>query len=333
MGWLNVDNINKRILSEPILNGVNFSMESGEKLAIMGETGSGKSSLLKIISGLMQADSGSVFFENKRVPGPLETLIPGHPSIAYLSQYSELRPNFYINELLSYANLLPEKEAFEIYRLCEIDHLLQRKSTELSGGEKQRVALARLLSTKPKLLVLDEPFSHLDLPHKITIKKVLENSALALGFSTLMVSHDASDVLPWASRLLMLKNGKILEEGHPKDLYGMPAFDYTAKMTGLVNWVSNEDIQIMCPTKQLKKDCYYFIRPEHIKISKNENNGVTAKVVSNAFGGMLDWLTISFNNHKMICPAPLGKYQPEEVVQIHVLSEQIREVEKVEPNC
>ena len=194
----------------PVVDGITTDMERGERLAIMGETGSGKSSLVKMIAGLLQSDGGQVWFEGELVKGPSETLIPGHPAIAYLSQYFELRPNFFVHEILGYANELPEKEANQLYEVCEITHLLQRKTHQMSGGEKQRIALARLLSKKPSLLMLDEPFSHLDLPHRKTIKQVLEQAASAMGFSTILVSHEPTDVLPWATRILFIRSGKLI---------------------------------------------------------------------------------------------------------------------------
>lgn len=214
MVLLEVKNLEKRENGQLVVSGLNFTQARGEKLAIMGETGSGKSSILKMVAGLMQPDAGEVLFNGERVVGPLETLIPGHPGIGYLSQYFELRPNFFIHEILEYANEMEANEAIELYRLCEIDHLTNRKSHQLSGGEKQRIALARLLSKKPALLLLDEPFSHLDLPHRKIIKRVIENASGSIGFTTLLVSHEPQDILPWADRVIFIKSGKV-EAGLP----------------------------------------------------------------------------------------------------------------------
>lgn len=181
----------------------------------------------------MQPDEGSVVFEGQRVEGPLETLIPGHPRMGYLSQYFELRPNFYVHEILEYANELPEKEANQLYELCEITHLRQRKTHQLSGGEKQRIALARLLSKKPSLLLLDEPFSHLDLPHRKTIKQVIENAAKAIGFSTILVSHEPADILPWAHRILFIRSGRLVDEVVLKNGIQPSYSHYAAGLLGL----------------------------------------------------------------------------------------------------
>ncbi|HEY6505584.1 MAG TPA: ATP-binding cassette domain-containing protein, partial [Chitinophagaceae bacterium] len=148
---------------------VSFSQRSFEKIAIAGETGSGKTTLLKMIAGLIQPTAGEILFENKKVIGPNDQLIPGHPAIAYLSQHFELLNNYWVHEILEMANKLNENEATGIFRVCQVEHLLNRRTNQLSGGEKQRIALARLLITSPRLLLLDEPFSNLDIIHKNTI--------------------------------------------------------------------------------------------------------------------------------------------------------------------
>src|SRR5580704_15025457 len=110
---------------EVALKDISFAQRKGRRLAIAGETGSGKSNLLKIIAGLATPIEGSVYFEGARVLGPLERLIPGQPGIAYLSQHFELWNNYHVREILSYANDLSPADASELYRLCDIDHLLQ----------------------------------------------------------------------------------------------------------------------------------------------------------------------------------------------------------------
>lgn len=323
MDLLSIRGLEKSISGEKVLNDISFSMPPQERLAIMGATGSGKTSLLKIIAGLMDPDKGTVYFMGETVDGPAKTLIPGHPGIAYLSQYFELRPNFYIYEVLEYANKLSHNKANEIYEICEIDHLLKRKTTELSGGEKQRVALARLLSTSPKLLILDEPFSHLDLPHKITIKKVIENSSAILNFSILLVSHEASDVLPWADRLLILKDGKILEEGSPNYLYSSPKHTYTAKITGHTNWFSYEEALKLIPSFKGERESIYMIRPENIRLQKAGSSIEMATVVDVAFGGMFDWVTVEMKGVKLNCLAPVNKFCIRDNTAVHMVQDHI----------
>src|ERR1700754_4544564 len=134
MNILSVSNLHKQINPFFAVRDVSFVQQPLQQIAIVGETGSGKSTLLKMIAGLIQPDGGSIYFEDIKIKGPDEQLIAGHPAIAYLSQHYELRNNYRMEELLEYASKLSSKQAAELYRLCRIDHLMQRKTGQLSGG-------------------------------------------------------------------------------------------------------------------------------------------------------------------------------------------------------
>ena len=232
MPLLEVSGVHKAIRDQPVLQGVSLQLEAGENLAIAGETGSGKSTLLKIIAGFTQADAGAVYFQGKRVPGPEEKLIPGHPSIAYLSQHFELRNNYRVEELMEYANHLPGDQFERIIENCQIGHLLKRRTDQLSGGEKQRIATARLLVGEPELLILDEPYSNLDMPHRQTMKEVIRTIQETQGITCILVSHEPFDILSWADRLLVMRDGQWVQQGRPQEIYEKPADAYTAGMLG-----------------------------------------------------------------------------------------------------
>jgi iron(III) transport system ATP-binding protein len=217
---------------------IDFVQRKGGHLAIAGETGSGKSTLLKIIAGLATPEAGTVFFEGARVRGPMERLIPGEPGIAYLSQYFELWHHYKVEEVLSYRNDLSPGEADGLYRLCHIDHLLGRRTDQLSGGERQRIALARLLVYPPRLLLLDEPFSNLDMNHKRLLKKVIRDVTALYAITCILVSHDPYDTLAWADALLILKEGRIHQQGSPREVYSRPRDEYSAGLLGEYRFVS-----------------------------------------------------------------------------------------------
>lgn len=327
MAWLEVNGLGKEENGVPVVSALGFSMQQGEKLAIMGETGSGKSSVLKMIAGLMQPDEGQIYFKGQKVEGPLERLIPGHPGIAYLSQYFELRPNFYIHEVLEYANEIAADEAEKIYRLCEITHLLNRKTTQLSGGEKQRVALARLLTTRPALLLLDEPYSHLDLPHKQTIKKVIANAAHELGFSSVLVSHDPNDVLSWAQRVLVIKNGQLKEEGTPEKLYYNPQLEYTACLVGTANILESAlAASITGLSPESLQEERYLLRPEHIIVALHKNQGIKAVVESVQFNGNSSFLQLLTGNTSLTASKETGNFMKGEVVYLSAYPENLQKV-------
>lgn len=227
----------KSIHDNTIVDETSFELLTGEKLAIAGETGSGKTTLLKMIGGLEQPSGGFLQFEEESIKGPLDQLIPGHKGIAYLSQHFELRNNYRIEEVLSYSDQLPDGKASQIYRVCEIEHLLKRKTDQLSGGERQRVALARLLITSPRLLLLDEPFSNLDRGHKQIIKNVIRELSEELGITCILVSHDSVDLLSWADRILVLQNGHLIQDADPRTIYFKPVNEYCASLFGDYNLI------------------------------------------------------------------------------------------------
>lgn len=297
---------------KPIVKEVSFTLQAGQNLAIAGETGSGKSSLLKMITGHIQPDAGQVLFKNKRVEGPLEKLLPGHPDIAYLSQYFELRNNYTVYEELSYTNQLTDEEAATVFRICQITHLLQRRTNQLSGGEKQRIALARQLIKKPAILVLDEPFSNLDPVHKNSIKNVLDNISRQLGITTILVSHDAMDTLSWAHELLLMKDGIILQQGKPETVYNKPVNEYCAGLLGHYNLISNtnKELAAQLPTVQWRTS-RFIIRPEQITLQPAANDiTINGKITDILFYGAFYLLQVQVAGQKIQCLATLNTLPP-----------------------
>lgn len=143
MSFLTLLNITKQLNGNPVIKNISFNQQQFQKIAIAGETGAGKTTLLKIIAGLIQAGSGELMFEDQKIPGPDDKLIPGHIGIAYIPQNFELRNNYRVEEELAYTNELDDETAGTIFKVCHIDHLLKRWTDELSGGERQRIVTAR----------------------------------------------------------------------------------------------------------------------------------------------------------------------------------------------
>ncbi len=285
MNVLEVRAISRFESGKAVVSDIGFELGQYRKLAVMGETGSGKSTLLKLIAGLIQPSTGQVFFNGERVLGPEEVLIPGHPGIAYLSQHFELLKNYKVIELMEMASKMDEEEAGLVFRVCEIEHLLQRKTNQLSGGERQRIALARLLLTKPSLLLLDEPFTNLDMQHKRTINKVVTELSDQLKIHCILVSHDPVDVLSWAEQILIMKGGAVVQQGSPQDMYLKPKDAYVAGLLGEFNLIAATH-STTCKAWELNtKDAPYFIRPEQISISKKTTAGLTGIVKQIRFCG------------------------------------------------
>ncbi len=290
---LKLTGISKRENEVYTVNDINFSQYPLQKIAIAGETGSGKSTLLKMIAGLVQPDEGDIIFENERVPGPYEKLLPGHDRIAYLSQHFELRNHYRVEEELEAANKLTVSEANRIFSVCRIDHLLKRKTNQLSGGERQRIVLARKLITRPGLLLLDEPFSNLDLAHKNIIKSVIRDVGEKLNVSSIMVSHDGTDSLPWADEILVMKEGVIIQRGSPVQVYNQPVNEYCAGLFGEYNLISSSNSYILSSLPEIVANGkQLLIRPEHFYLVEEGNNCFKGTVHKNLFFGSYQVLDV-----------------------------------------
>jgi len=297
MNLLTVLGLSKKEEENYVLKNINFIQEPGQKIAIAGETGSGKSTLLRLIAGLVQPNDGQILFEGKRVKGPFEKLLPGHPQIAYLSQSFELRNNYRVEELLQIACKVADNDAKSIYSICKIDYLLNRWSNELSGGERQRVACAKSLVSAPKLLLLDEPFSNLDAIHRTVLKTIISDIEERLKMTIILVSHDPIDLLSWAEEIIVLDRGRMIQKGTPQEIYKYPLNEYVAGLFGRYSIISPKLIELFPLLGEARRR---FIRPNDFVLSLNKNDGITAEVQDIQFMGSYFEAVVSCYGNKLI---------------------------------
>lgn len=316
MALLTVSGITKKEKENYTVKGISFTQQPLQKIAIAGETGSGKTTLLKMIAGLVQPDAGDVFFRQERVVGPFEKLLPGHPRIAYLSQYFELRNNYRVEEELECKNLLSEGEANTLYSICRIQHLLKRKTDQLSGGEKQRIALARLLTTSPGLLLLDEPFSNLDAVHKGIIKSAIKDIGEQLKISCILVSHDALDILSWADTVLVLKDGVVIQQAKPEQVYRQPVNEYCAGLFGDYNLIDLNTSKAFASLPGIGVNGKrLLIRPEQINIEVQSNRQLSGIVQQAVFWGSYYTYDVLADQQLIKIRTVHGQYKPGDHIQ------------------
>jgi iron(III) transport system ATP-binding protein len=282
MALLEVRNISKKAADRIIVDDISFQQEVLEKIAITGESGAGKSTLLKIISANVQATFGAVFFNGEKVTGPEEKLLAGHKHIAYLSQHYELHNNYLVKDLICFQMNIEDAEVAKLFDICRISHLLERRTNQLSGGEKQRIALCMLLVKHPKLLILDEPFSNLDPIHKNILKAVLEDISLRMKITCLLASHDPYDTLSWADKILVIKDGRIIQQGIPKEIYYEPLNEYVSGMFGKYNLLTLEQASLFGIKANEKQ---MIVRPEEFSIGATADNGVKGVIREISFWG------------------------------------------------
>lgn len=280
---INLNNVSKKY-SENIFSGVsniNLEINEGEIINIIGESGSGKTTLLKLIYGYLVPQEGEVSFNGERVLGPSEKLIPGHDDMRMVTQdvtlnlYARVYDN--IASQLSNVNLESKKNlTLQTMEFLRIEHLATKKIIELSGGEQQRVAIAKAVITEPKVLLLDEPFSQVDTILKKQLRDDIERLARFLNITVIMVSHDPTDGLSLSDKLVIIKDGKIICEGKPKEIYYEPKFSYVAQLLGKANIFKG----LSCLPNL---DDVFAVYPQNVLLNPD---GLKAKVKSIHFNGL-----------------------------------------------
>ena len=314
MELLEVRNISFEERGVQVIQPLSFGQRAGQKLALIGESGAGKSTLLQLVMGMMQLSSGEIRVAGSRVRGPEEALVPGPPGAAYLSQNSDLPKFLRVEQVLGYASKRPVAEAHSLYKLCRIDHLLGRRTDQLSGGEKQRVALARLLLGQPRLLLLDEPFSNLDRVHKRQLQTIIEEVGTRLGITCLLVSHEATDVLGWADEILVLRRGKLVQRGAPEVLYKEPVDEYTAALLGDYTLVRGADRHTLAPG--LTGEGALLVRPEQVQLGPATAGGLSGTVQAVRFLGSYYELELQLGATRLRARTSEATFAPGQAVAV-----------------
>lgn len=232
-------------LDKTNLENIDFSIQEGTNLALIGESGCGKSTLLKIIYGLFDCDEGVLFWKENQILGPKYHLVPGMPFMKYLAQDFDLMPFITVGENVGkfLSNFYPEEKQRridELLDLVEMSEYKQVKAKFLSGGQMQRVALARVLAQEPEVLLLDEPFSHIDNFRKNTLRRKIFKYLKEKSITTIIATHDVNDVLSFSDEVVVLKQGKIIDLGTTIQIYQRPKHIYTASLFGDVNEVKGD---------------------------------------------------------------------------------------------
>ena len=213
-----------------ILKNISFEVQAGEIIGICGESGGGKSTLAKVIAGLIKPDSGKIILNSSskaKKSSPIQILFQNHGEV--LNPYRKI--STVIDEVLTINGI--EKKNIEGEReniLSSVgfpDELFNRRGFQLSGGEQQRAALARLLATKPLLLILDEPFSAQDVESQLNLVRLFKYLNKDFGLTMICISHDLRILRNLANRIIILKDGELVESGNTKEVLNNPQRDYT----------------------------------------------------------------------------------------------------------
>jgi ABC-type Fe3+/spermidine/putrescine transport system ATPase subunit len=286
MSYLKINSIKKSYQNgKQVLNNFSLNIPKGKIISLVGESGSGKSTLLRIIAGTENRDSGEILLEDERIQNPKEKLIPGYDEIQLVYQDYKLFPNSTVEENLDRPLFLYEKD----YRKKRVAILLQllgltdfkdKLPKQLSGGQQQKVAIGKALSIEPQVLLLDEPFSSLDQIQRRELIDELKNMFGKLGVTVVFVTHDLDDALQMTNDLVILQKGRIIQQGHPEEIFTKPKNLYAAKLFSHLNVV---------PGKSKT-----YIRPSDIQLFKS--SGVPAKVQEVQYLIHYNQLTVQFSS-------------------------------------
>ncbi len=276
---------------EAILREVNFSLDQGTHLAILGESGGGKSTLLHLIYGLLTLDKGHIRWLGKDIAGPESVLIPGAPFMKLVDQEFTLMPMTTVGDNI--ATDLPRVDlsanSKRVNELLEVVGLSAFKSTTvrlLSGGQKQRVALAKALATKPEILLLDEPFSQIDLPRRAALRQRLFNYLKRKGITVLTATHDAYEALSYANHIAVLGKQTLLRFDPPKTLFQSLNDPYLAGFFGAFSIIPKD---ILGPSA-------LYLLPHQLKLT-SAKTPFLVEVQSAVFQGTHYLISANFNGN------------------------------------
>lgn len=263
--FLEIKNLNKKYNDIEILNDISFYAKEKEIICILGPSGCGKTTILQSIGGFIEIDSGEIILDDTNI----EDIEPEERTIATVFQSYGLFPHKTVIENIIYGlkfrrykkkdALIEGRNMLEILNLKGYEN---KKVTELSGGEQQRVALGRSLIVKPKLLLLDEPFSNLDTKLRVAMREELLRIRDLFNITMIFVTHDQEDAFSISDRIILMNKGKIEQIDTARNIYLNPKTEF------VLNFIGSANI-----------DNGFFIRPESIIISKNGEEAIVRKKI------------------------------------------------------
>ena len=302
-----INNLSYSMNEKKILNNINLQLEKEKIACILGPSGCGKTTLLKLIAGLSKVQEGEIFLNENLVSSSNIHLKTEKRKIGFLFQDYALFPHQTVKQNLQFA--IKEKSTShrveEIMDVIKLSDSLEKYPHELSGGEQQRVALARSIIAKPDLLLLDEPFSSLDLNLKEEVRDDTLHLLQKSNISVLLVTHDPFEAMFISNQInIMNKNGEIVQSGSPTDLYNLPNSSYVANFFGETNKFQGvvKDTIVETPVGEFKvenslesKNVDIFIRPEAVKLSKEQTpvNGIKGTVMASKLMGTYSFIHLS----------------------------------------
>ncbi|MBC3954312.1 MULTISPECIES: ABC transporter ATP-binding protein [Pseudomonas] len=267
MSFVSIENLQKSYASTAVFSDINCSIGKGEFVTLLGPSGCGKSTLLRCIAGLTSVNSGRILLDGQ----DLVPLTPQKRNIGMVFQSYALFPNMTVEQNVAFGLRMQkvstddsQKRVAEILKLVELQDFAKRYPHQMSGGQCQRVALARSLVTRPRLLLLDEPLSALDARIRKHLREQIRAIQRELGLTTIFVTHDQEEALTMSDRIFLMNQGRIVQSGDAETLYTAPVDAFAAGFIGNYNLLEADDASRLM---QRPINSRIAIRPESIQLS------------------------------------------------------------------
>ena len=298
MTGLEITGLTKHFGDHRVLDDVSIAIEPGAILAVLGPSGGGKTTLLRIIAGFLAPDAGNVSFAGRALVSGGRGIPPQRRGVGYVPQEGALFPHLDVAANIAFGIRGAARREFDVDTLLSLVDLPATLRTrfphELSGGQQQRVALARALAPRPDIVLLDEPFSSLDAGLRLETGQAVAQALRAAGTTALLVTHDQGEALALADQVAVLQAGRVAQVASPTDLYRSPATPAVAAFVGAVVTLDAEVAgdaascalgKVTVPAGSPQGACRIMIRPEHLVLSAGPANGTAARVVGVSFFG------------------------------------------------
>ncbi len=317
---LSLDNVSHAYGEKQVLHSISLQVASGEIVALLGQSGCGKSTLLRIIAGVERQKSGTVLLDDRPLASDTVFMPPEKRGIGLMFQDYALFPHLSILDNTAFGlRALPKKEAQKIARAAlarvGLEHHADRYPYALSGGEQQRAALARAIAPRPRVLLMDEPFSGLDRRLRDSVRDETLSVLHDTNATSIMVTHDPEEAMRVADRIVLMHQGTIVQEGSPRALYRHPqslfAMRFFSEINTLETQVQNEMAHTLfgaIPAKGIADGkAIMGIRHSAFRVLPDGAEGLTARVVSSRYSGEVTLIAFSVAGSDTLIKARIRK--------------------------